>query len=87
MHRGQLTRARGYLTQAIGREPTDVQAWEQLAEVYVLMGDARGAGVAAERLLALDPRGPSVQLLQRAHVQLAPPSGSVTAIQTPLSSK
>jgi hypothetical protein len=83
VHRGQLSRAREYLTQAVGREPTDVQAWQQLAEVYVLIGDARGAGVAAQRLVALDPHGPSVQALRRARVQLAPPSGSATAVQTP----
>jgi hypothetical protein len=83
VRRGQLPRARDYLTQAVGREPTDVQAWQQLAEVHVLIGDARGVGVAAQRLLALDPHRPSVQLLRRAPVQLAPPGGSATAVQTP----
>jgi predicted Zn-dependent protease len=87
VHRGRLARAHAYLIQAVGRDPTDVQAWNQLAQVYVLMGDTRGAGIAAARLVALDPRGPSVQLLQRAHVQLAPPSGSATAIQTPSPSR
>jgi predicted Zn-dependent protease len=83
VHRGQLPRAREYLTQAVGREPTDAAAWQQLAEVYLLMGDARGASVAAQRLLALDPHGPSVQLLRRARIQLASPSGSATAVETP----
>ena len=83
MHLGRLPRARDYLTQAVGREPTDVQAWQQLAEVYVLMGNARGASVAAQRLLALDPHGPAVAVLRRARVQRAPPAGSATAVQTP----
>jgi hypothetical protein len=87
VHRGNLLRARTYLTQAVGREPTDAQAWQQLAEVYVLIGDARGAGVAAQRLLALDPHGPAVQVLRRARMQLAPPSGSATAVQTPAPAK
>jgi hypothetical protein len=82
VHRGQLGRARGYLVQAIGREPTDLQAWEQLAQVYVLMGDARGAGLAARRLIALDPRGPEVQAL-RTYLQSAPPGRRSTAVQTP----
>jgi hypothetical protein len=87
VHLGRLPRARGYLTQAVGREPTDIQAWQQLAEVDVLMGNARGASVAAQRLLDLDPHGPSAALLRRARVQLARPSRSATAVQTPEGAK
>ncbi len=83
VHLGRLRRARDYLTQAVGREPTDTQAWQQLAEVYVLMGNARGARVAAQRLVALDPHGPAVAVLRRARLLLAPPGGSATAVQTP----
>jgi O-antigen ligase len=87
IHRGALLRARGYLVQAIGREPTDVQAWDQLAQVYVLMGDVGGAERAAARVIALDPKGPLVQQLERAHLLIEPPTYSVTAIQTPSPAK
>jgi predicted Zn-dependent protease len=82
-HRGRLARSRAYLMQAVGRDPTDVQAWAQLGQVDALMGDARGVERVARRLVALDPRGPWVQVFQRAHVLSAPTADSVTAIQTP----
>jgi hypothetical protein len=87
LHRGQLSSARAYLSQALGRDPTDLSAWAQLGQVDALMGDVQGASVAAGRLLALDPRGPWVQVVQRAHVATAPPSGSATAVQTPPAAK
>ena len=34
-------------------------------------------------LIALDPRGPSVQMLERAHLTSAPPAGSASAVETP----
>jgi predicted Zn-dependent protease len=83
-HRGRLARSRAYLMQAVGRDPTDVQAWAQLGQVDALMGNARGVESVARRLVALDPRGPWVQVLQRAHVLRATTADSVTAIQTPL---
>ena len=41
LHRGRLARSRAYLMQAVGRDPTDVQAWAQLGQVDALMGDVR----------------------------------------------
>ena len=46
------------------------------------MGDVQGESAAAGRLLALDPRGPWVQAVQRAHLATALPGGSPTAAQT-----
>jgi hypothetical protein len=87
IHRGQLPRAREYLTQAVGREPTDVQAWSQLGEVDALLGDFRGVNRAAQRLIRLDPRGQDVQVLERARLLGAPPTDSVTATETPPAAK
>jgi tetratricopeptide (TPR) repeat protein len=87
IHRGRLLRARDYLTQAVGREPTDVQAWSQLGEVDALVGDLRGANRAAQRLIALDPRGQDARVLERARLLSAPPADSVTATQTPTTAK
>jgi hypothetical protein len=87
IHRSQLARAREYLTQAVRREPTDVQAWSQLGEVDALMGDFRGTNRAAQRLIALDPRGQDVQLLERVRLLSAPPADSATATQTPPAAK
>ena len=77
LHRGRLARSRAYLMQAVGRDPTDVQAWAQLGQVDALMGNARGVERVARRLVALDPRGPWVQVLQGAHVLSAPTADSV----------
>jgi hypothetical protein len=74
LHRGRLARSRAYLMQAVGRDPTDLQAWAQLGQVDALVGDARGVERVARRLVALDPRGPWVQVLRRAHVLSAPPA-------------
>ena len=87
IHRGQLLRARGYLSQAVGREPTDVQAWSQLGEVDALMGDVRGATRAAQRVIELDPRGQAVEVLEHARLLSAPPADSVTATETPPTAK
>jgi hypothetical protein len=87
LHRGRLARSRAYLRQAVARDPTDVQAWAQLGQVDALVGDQRGVERVARRLVALDLRGPWVQVLERARVLSAPPADSVTAIQTPLPAK
>ena len=87
VHRGNLVVARAYLSEAVRRQPTDVQAWNQLAVLYALMRDARGAGMAAQRLIALDPRGPEVLVLKRALLSSAPPARSPTAVETPATAK
>jgi hypothetical protein len=76
VRRRQLLRARVLMIQAVGREPSDVQAWAQLVDVYLLMGDQQRARVAAYRLIALDPRGPSTRALERERVVGAPPTAS-----------
>jgi O-Antigen ligase/Tetratricopeptide repeat len=83
LHRRRLALARAYLLQAVARDPTDLEAWAQLGQVYALIGDTGDAERAARRLLALDPRGPWVRVVARAQLLNAPPAGSVTAIQTP----
>lgn len=67
LHRGQVARARAYLSEAVGRDPSDGQAWEELAFVYSLLGEDRDARIAAQRVVALDPRGPEAQALIRSH--------------------
>jgi Flp pilus assembly protein TadD len=83
LHRGRLRLARAYLLQAVSREPSDVQAWQQLGQVQALIGDARGARFAARRLISLDPRGREARALEGANLLVAPPADSVTAIETP----
>ena len=87
VHRGQLPRARNDLIRAVGREPTDVQAWSELGQVDALMGDLRGESRAAQRVAALDPRGQATQVLERLRLLRAPPADSVTAIKTPSAAK
>ena len=68
LHRGQLARSRAYLMQAIGREPTDVQAWAALGQVDALIGDRPGMERVARRLVALDPRGPWRRIFEADHL-------------------
>jgi hypothetical protein len=85
--RGQLDSARADLVQAIGREPTDTNAWEQLASIEFLLGNPRADLAASQRALALNPRGRVARdIAERAQVELTPPADSPTAIATPASS-
>jgi hypothetical protein len=54
---GQMGRAQGYLLEAVRREPDDAGAWTSLAYVSLRLGDKTLGQHAAERALALDPRG------------------------------
>jgi hypothetical protein len=84
-HRGQLATARGYLLDAIRRDPNDAGAWEQLAGVEIQLGDRRGLIRAVNRALALDPRGKLARALGRdAYALIAPTSPPPTVTQTPL---
>lgn len=65
LHRGQLPRARYDLERAVGRQPSDELAWNELATVDGFLGDRTGARQAARRVVALDPRGPAAQPLIR----------------------
>ncbi len=67
----RLTSALGYLRQAVGREPTDEQAWDQLAVAYFLIGDRRDARTAARRVVTLDPYGGLARTIRRSGL-LAP---------------
>ncbi len=64
LHRGRLARARYYLQEALGRDPSDELAWNELAEVDLFLGEKAGVRQAARRVIALDPRGPSAQQLR-----------------------
>jgi hypothetical protein len=59
IHRGDLTTARSDLLAAVGREPSDEQAWQALALTDLARGDRAEATAAARRAAAVDPRGPA----------------------------
>jgi hypothetical protein len=84
IHRGRLIGARGYLQDAVRRDPTDVLAWNQLALVYGLLRDSQSSTVALQRVVALDPSGPRAQTIMRFELLTAPPRASATATPTPL---
>ncbi len=61
IHRGDLATARSDLLAAVGRQPSDEQAWEELAVTDVARGDRAEAAAAARRAATLDPHGPSAR--------------------------
>jgi hypothetical protein len=80
---GRARMAQRLLASAVGRQPTDGQAWQQLTLVYLVLGDRRDAVLAARRGLALDPRGPlAATVAQRTNLSLTAPSGSATSVPT-----
>lgn len=86
IHRGRPALARADLLEAIGRAPSDIQAWEQLIGVEALLGNADGVLRAVSQVVALDPRGPGAAMLaQYGSLLMAPPRprGSPTATPTP----
>jgi hypothetical protein len=84
-HRNRLTSARDDFLKAVRKVPTDAQAWTQLADIELLLGDTRGLTRAADRALALDPRSAAAQsLAEQANGFVAPPSESASATGTPL---
>jgi hypothetical protein len=84
-HRGDPARARAYLLDAVRRAPSDVQAWAQLANIELQLGDPHGALRAAGRVLALDPESKlSRSLASQANQQATPPNASPSATGTPL---
>jgi O-antigen ligase len=81
VHRGDFKQARSYLYEALGRNPSDVQAWAQLAFVDIFLQDARAAVTAARRVLELDPMGMyGRSLLDETELLVVPPSRSATAV-------
>jgi tetratricopeptide (TPR) repeat protein len=86
VHLGRMSQARRLTLEAIGREPTDVQAWQQLAFQDFALGADREALAAAHRAHALDPEGAATAALAAAAtLGLSPPSASATAVATPSS--
>ena len=73
LRRGHPVQARGDLLAAINRQPTDPEAWDNLAFVELTLGDTRAAIKATHRMLALDPmsknaRATAAALAQRQRV-------------------
>jgi hypothetical protein len=82
--RDQLVAARSYLVQAIGREPTDSNAWEQLATLERLLGNSGAELAAAQRALSLNPLNIVARnIADRAQVSLTPAAASPTSGTTP----
>jgi O-Antigen ligase len=87
LHRGSLARARDYLIEAVGREPSDRLAWSELAQADYLLHDSPAAALAAQRVVALDPEGQAAQTLLRVVLLAASPRDSATGRRTPLPAK
>jgi O-antigen ligase len=82
--RKQLGAARADIVQAIGREPTDMTAWEQLFGVELRLGNARAQLAVAQRMLALNPFDKFARgLADQDQLRSTPPDDSATAITTP----
>jgi hypothetical protein len=86
LHDGDLPAARVYLQQAVQRQPSDPQAWAQLAYVDALGHHYPAAIQAAQAVVSLDPQGQRAGQLVRTLLLLAPPGQSATAIRTPIGS-
>lgn len=85
LHLGQPERARAYLLDAVKREPADVQAWQQLVFVEILLGDAPNAFAAIQRVASLDPMGrETTALLRETELRTAPPTRSATRRPSPV---
>jgi hypothetical protein len=85
LHQGQLGDAQIDLQDAVRREPSDAQAWNQLAYVEILLRDYAPALDAARHAVALDPQSLNTINYVRAQLLNAPPGSSPTATPTPLS--
>lgn len=84
VHLGRVGEARRLTLEAVSREPTDADAWQQLAFQDFALGAAREALAAAQRARALDPEGEATTTLaSAAMLAQSPPAGSATAVATP----
>lgn len=84
-HQRRYALADQALRTAVARNPSDIDAWEQLGALELNLGDAPGAVRAARRALAIDPRAKLAQALARqALAAQSPPGRSATAVGTPL---
>ncbi len=68
LHRGELPRARYDLERAVGREPSDELAWDELTAVDSFLGDRAGVRQAARRVIVLDPYGPAARALRQSNL-------------------
>lgn len=68
LHRGELPLARYYLERAVGREPSDELAWNELAGVNAVLGNRAQAGQAARRVIALDRYGSTARALRASNL-------------------
>jgi hypothetical protein len=83
LRQGSVRLARRLLVTAVGRQPTDGQAWQQLTLVYLVLGERDDAVLAARRGLVLDPKGPlAATVAQRTVLAATPPAGSATSAPT-----
>lgn len=88
IRRGALRQGRDYLLAAVGRVPTDGQAWRELGFTEFSLGDVRDGLRALERELALDPHAHTASKLAafiaRTRIRvLTPPKASATAHPAP----
>jgi O-Antigen ligase/Tetratricopeptide repeat len=63
IRRGNPDQARRYLLEAIARDPTDGQAWRELAFEELALGNTRDGLLALGRVLALDPHAADARQL------------------------
>ncbi len=83
--RGRLLESRGFLLEAVERQPDSAEAWLNLAGTAFLLADRVGFERAALRALELDPRSPNARNVALAAVAYrTPPGASATAVGTPL---
>jgi O-antigen ligase len=88
LRRGSVAAAVRYLVAAVNRDPSDVEAWQQIAYLESVHGNFPAALRAVRRLLVLDPRGRETNVLvasvvAAANLANAPPAGSATAQPVP----
>jgi hypothetical protein len=83
VHLGRTGEARRFMLKALGRQPTDVQAWQQLVFEDLATGADREALAAAHRMQMLDPRGGAGDALARdALLALSAPTRSAPTTVT-----
>lgn len=83
--RGRLLEARGFLLEAVDRQPASSEAWLNLAATAYLLADRAGFERAAQRALELDPRSSRARGVALTAVSnRTPPGSSATAVGTPL---
>lgn len=84
IHRGDFTAARQDLISALGREPSDGQAWQELSYTDLALHRDAQWMVATQRALAADPESPAaIAAAASAALSLAAPAGSAAATATP----